>query len=93
MQASALEKLKSLGVPGVLERSDSITSYIKESHYAVLPHGVKLNGWRPEDKEELDDMVRHMLHSHRSKLKRSWRGFLQYVKRRKSSLLPRAELR
>lgn len=83
MQSSALEKIKILKSPQALKRSNSITSQLKDSRYAVLPHGVTLDGWSYDDKEELDDMVRHMLHSRRSRFKRSMRGFGQYVKRRK----------
>lgn len=41
-----------------------------------------LDGWTPAEKEELDDLVRHMLHSRRARFKRSMKGFLQYVRRR-----------
>ncbi|TAQ86307.1 hypothetical protein B7494_g5363 [Chlorociboria aeruginascens] len=58
----------------------SITSRVDDRHYAVLPHGAKLSGWSPEDIEELNDHVRHMLHSKRSKFKRSMKGFGQYVR-------------
>ena len=54
--------------------------------FAVLPDDEKLEGWTAEEKEELDDMVRHQLHSKRAKFKRSMKGFKQYVRRRKSVL-------
>jgi len=57
-----------------------------ESHYAVLPHGVNLEGWSEEDKEALDDHVRHMLHSKRSKFKQRMKAFGKYVSRRKDVL-------
>jgi hypothetical protein len=60
----------------------TIDSRMSDSRYAVLPHGTALDGWSREDKQELNDHVRHMLHSKRSKFKRSMRGFGQYVKRR-----------
>jgi hypothetical protein len=60
----------------------TIDSHLSESRYAVLPHGTSLEGWTKEDKAELNDHVRHMLHSRRSKFKRSMRGFGQYVRRR-----------
>ncbi|KAI9737132.1 MAG: hypothetical protein M1834_000724 [Cirrosporium novae-zelandiae] len=60
---------------------DTITSTLSESRYAVLPHGASLEGWSLEDKQELNDHVRHMLHSRRSRFKRSLKGFGQYVKR------------
>ncbi|KAF2661520.1 hypothetical protein K491DRAFT_587149 [Lophiostoma macrostomum CBS 122681] len=59
----------------------TIDSHLSESRFAVLPHGASLEGWSKDDKKELNDHVRHMLHSRRSKFKRSMRGFGQYVKR------------
>ncbi|EXJ93605.1 hypothetical protein A1O1_01997 [Capronia coronata CBS 617.96] len=64
-----------------LERSHSISSVVSESHYAVLPHGVRLEGWSEEDKEVLDDHVRHMLHSKRSKFKQRMVAFGKYVRK------------
>jgi hypothetical protein len=54
--------------------------------YAVLPDGEKLHGWTREEKEEMDDIVRHMLHSRRARIKRSMKGFWQYVRRREFTL-------
>lgn len=71
--------------PG-LHRTPSITSHIEDEHYAVLPHGVTLDGWSDEDVEALDDYVRHMLHSRRNKFKRGLRGFGKYIKKRESFL-------
>ena|SRR2546423_3663255 len=67
-------------------RTHSLASVLSESpdQYAVLPHGVSLAGWSREDKDELNDHVRHLLHSRRAKFKRSMRGFGKYVRRRKS---------
>lgn len=59
----------------------TIDSHLSDSRYAVLPHGTSLEGWTKHDKAEVNDHVRHMLHSKRSKFKRSMRGFGQYVKR------------
>lgn len=70
--------------PNELNRSNSLTSHIEDDHYAVLPHGVTLDGWSKEDVEALDDYVRHMLHSRRNKFKRGMRGFGKYLKKRKS---------
>jgi hypothetical protein len=64
-----------------LQRSSTITSRLTESHYAALPHGITLEGWSQEEKRELDDHVRHMLHSRRSRMKRRLKGFGQYVRR------------
>ncbi|KAI6777801.1 uncharacterized protein J7T54_003532 [Emericellopsis cladophorae] len=68
-----------VGRPG-LQRSSTITSRLTESHYAALPHGASLHGWTEEEKWELDDHVRHMMHSRRSKFKRQMKGFGQYVR-------------
>ncbi|KAF3910480.1 hypothetical protein ABW20_dc0109476 [Dactylellina cionopaga] len=62
-------------------RALSITSNLTDSHYAVLPHGVSITDWSEEEKEMLDDHVRHLMHSRREKFKRGWRGFRQYIKR------------
>lgn len=70
-----------------LTRRVSITSHVDEDHYAVLPHGVTLEGWTEEDVAALDDYVRHMLHSRRSRFKRSMRGFGKYIRKRKSTPL------
>ncbi|KAK7741701.1 hypothetical protein SLS53_004761 [Cytospora paraplurivora] len=63
------------------DRTYSISSKLEDSHYAVLPHGETLEGWRKEDVDRLNDHVRHMLHSRRSKFKRSLKGFGRYVSR------------
>lgn len=65
-----------------MERSHSISSVMTDSHYAVLPHGVTLDDWAEEDKEALDDHVRHMLHSRRSKFKQRMRAFGKYISKR-----------
>jgi hypothetical protein len=67
-----------------LTHTSTISSTMNETHYAVLPRGKRLSGWTPGEKSELDDHVRHMLHSKRSKFKRSMKGFVQYIKKRKS---------
>ncbi|KAI1053786.1 hypothetical protein LB507_007478 [Fusarium sp. FIESC RH6] len=64
-----------------MQRSNTITSRLTDSHYAALPHGTTLEGWTPEEKAELDDHVRHMLHSRRARMKRRLKGFGQYVRR------------
>lgn len=61
----------------------SMTSRLDDSHFAVLPHGEKLQGWTAEDRAELNDHVRHLLHSRKEKFKRSMKGFGQYVRQRK----------
>jgi hypothetical protein len=62
-----------------MTRQLSISSELSDSHYAVLPHGVSLEGWAEDDIAELNDHVRHLLHSKREGFKRSMRGFRQYV--------------
>ncbi|KAG8413894.1 hypothetical protein J3459_015054 [Metarhizium acridum] len=64
-----------------IRRTDTITSRLSDSHYAALPHGRTLEGWSAAEKWELDDHVRHMLHSRRSRFKRQMKGFGQYVRR------------
>ena len=66
-----------------LARRSSITSHVEEEHFAVLPHGVTLDGWSQEDVQLLDDYVRHMLHSRRNRFKRSMKGFGKYIRKRK----------
>lgn len=60
----------------------SLTSRLDEDHFAVLPHGERLKGWSKEDRDELNDHVRHLLHSRKEKFKRSMKGFGQYVRKR-----------
>ncbi|KAJ8109226.1 hypothetical protein OPT61_g7619 [Boeremia exigua] len=62
---------------------DSTLSTLEEGpghHFAVLPHGASLPGWTQEEKDALDDHVRHLLHSRRAKFKRSMRGFGRYCR-------------
>ncbi|QPG98521.1 hypothetical protein C2857_007693 [Epichloe festucae Fl1] len=68
------------GAPSI-RRSNTITSRLSDSHYAALPHGETLEGWSAAEKWELNDHVRHMLHSRRSRFKRQMKGFGQYVRR------------
>lgn len=61
------------------ERAQSISSQVSDSRFAVLPHGVSLEGWSDEEVAELNDHVRHLLHSRKEGFKRGWKGFRQYV--------------
>lgn len=85
-EAGSAEGEASLG-PSIfgapLSHSHSISSVLSDSHYAVLPHGVVLEGWSEEDKAELNDHVRHLLHSRKAGFKRSMRAFGKYVRTRK----------
>jgi hypothetical protein len=49
-------------------RRNSVSSQLTESHYAVLPHGVRLDGWSNEDLDELNDHVRHLLQEKHARL-------------------------
>ncbi|KAF2252604.1 hypothetical protein BU26DRAFT_529623 [Trematosphaeria pertusa] len=80
-QSEAAPTLTRTQTGGTMATLATIDSRMSDSRYAVLPHGASLEGWTKEDKKELNDHVRHMLHSRRSKFKRSMRGFGQYVKR------------
>lgn len=60
----------------------SMSSVLRGPKYAVIPEGHGLDGWSREDYAELNDHVRHMLHSRRSKFKRSMKGFRQYIRKR-----------
>ncbi|KAK5989510.1 hypothetical protein PT974_11035 [Cladobotryum mycophilum] len=89
-QESQLDRIPTIREPAAegeredmpsLQRSNTITSRLSESHYAALPHGMRLEGWTDEEKWELDDHVRHMLHSRRSRFKRTMKGFGQYIRR------------
>ncbi|KAF2869198.1 hypothetical protein BDV95DRAFT_609429 [Massariosphaeria phaeospora] len=66
---------------GTVATLATIDSRLSDSRFAVLPSGTSLEGWSKEDKAEMNDHVRHMLHSKRSKFKRSMKGFMQYTKR------------
>lgn len=64
----------------------SMSSVLAGPRYAVLPEGHELAGWTHEDFAELNDHVRHMLHSRRSKFKRAMKGFGQYIRKRELSV-------
>lgn len=65
-----------------IRRFTSMSDVLRGPKYAVIPEGHALEGWTREDFVELNDHVRHMLHSRRSKFKRSMKGFKQYVSKR-----------
>lgn len=54
-----------------------------EPRYAIVPDGVSLEGWSTTDKQELNDHVRHLLHSRKARFRRAMKGFGQYASRRK----------
>jgi hypothetical protein len=83
LKERAQRKINTLLGRPTLPRVDSISSNLTDAHYAVLQHGETLDSWTAAEKEELDDLVRHSLHSRRAKFKRSLKGFGQFVRRRK----------
>lgn len=84
-EAESLEERQEKERPRLdqLRPFSSMSSVLQGPRYAVLPEGHELEGWTKEDFAELNDHVRHMLHSRRSKFKRSMKGFGQYIRRRK----------
>ena len=62
-------------------RSPSLSSVLSDTQYAILPNDASLEGWPEEDIKALNDYVRHMLHSRRSKIKQRLKGFGKYASR------------
>lgn len=60
---------------------ERIPSTMTDRFYAVRPPNTSLADWSDEDLAELNDHVRHMLHSRRSAFKRGLRAFGQYVRK------------
>ncbi|KAK4139627.1 uncharacterized protein C8A04DRAFT_32899 [Dichotomopilus funicola] len=67
--------------PPTPPRSPSLSSVLSEPQYAILPNDASLEGWPEEDIKALNDYVRHMLHSRRSKIKQRFKAFGKYAKR------------
>ncbi|KXJ87676.1 hypothetical protein Micbo1qcDRAFT_151662 [Microdochium bolleyi] len=65
-------------LPRAIER---IPSVLTDTHFAVRPSDTSLAHWSDQDLADLNDHVRHMLHSRRSKVGRRLRAFGQYVSR------------
>ncbi|EAT80451.2 hypothetical protein SNOG_12039 [Parastagonospora nodorum SN15] len=80
-EEQAVPRLRRTESEGTMATVATIDSQLSDSRYAVLPQGASLEGWSKQDKAEVNDHVRHMLHSKRSKFKRTMRGFGQYVRR------------
>jgi hypothetical protein len=55
-----------------------LSSVLSEPRYAILPEDASLQGWTDEDIKKMNDYVRHMLHSRRSKAKQRLRAFGRY---------------
>ena len=62
-------------------RSPSLSSVLSQPQYAILPNDASLEGWPEEDIKILNDYVRHMLHSRRSKIKQRLKAFGKYASR------------
>ncbi|KAL2259931.1 hypothetical protein VTK26DRAFT_6232 [Humicola hyalothermophila] len=60
-------------------RSPSLSSVLSQPQYAILPKDASLEGWLEEDIKLLNDYVRHMLHSRRSKIKQRLKAFVKYT--------------
>ncbi|KAG9240955.1 hypothetical protein BJ878DRAFT_559272 [Calycina marina] len=82
-ESRSINRLKNHLKQKLSSKSDSATEEnpLPGAQYAILPDGETLYGWTPEDKAELDDLVRHSLHSKRAQFKRAMKGFRQYVRR------------
>ncbi|KAL0470427.1 hypothetical protein QR685DRAFT_474233 [Neurospora intermedia] len=59
----------------------SFSTVLTAPQYAILPKDATLEGWREEDIRMLNDYVRHMLHSKRSKFKQRMKAFGKYCSR------------
>lgn len=71
--------------PIPVRRTHSISTVLTANtpQYAILPDDPDhtLEGWSEEDIKLLNDHVRHLLHSRRSKIKQRFKGFLKYASR------------
>ncbi|KAM3081284.1 hypothetical protein ACMFMF_003197 [Clarireedia jacksonii] len=81
-EARTLDRLKvKLRSLRSMEKEADKGIILPKLEYAVLPDGETLAGWTLQETEELDDLVRHELHSRRAKIRRAFKGFGQYVRR------------
>lgn len=67
--------------PPAIRPAPSMSSVLTGTQYAILPDDATLEGWEEEDIKLLNDYVRHMLHSRRSKVKQRLKAFVKYTKR------------
>ncbi|KAK4209900.1 hypothetical protein QBC37DRAFT_429616 [Rhypophila decipiens] len=72
--------------PYPVRRTHSISTVLTSTpQYAIIPEdndpGHSLEGWSEEDIKLLNDHVRHLLHSRRSKVKQSFKAFGKYARR------------
>ncbi|VDB91370.1 unnamed protein product [Peniophora sp. CBMAI 1063] len=52
-----------------------------KGQYAILPAGLDWEDWSPQERAELDDYVRHLMHSRKERFRRRARGFWQFFRR------------
>lgn len=76
-KTSSQEEQAGPGRPSV----ERIPSNMTDSFFAVRPHDISFADWSDEDLDELNDHVRHMLHSRQSAMHRRLKAFGQYVRR------------
>lgn len=62
-------------------RGPSLSSVLSDTQYAILPEDATLEGWTDDEIKMLNDHVRHMLHSRRSKFKQRLKAFGKYTRR------------
>lgn len=68
-------------VPDQETSVERIPSNLEDGFFAVRPQGISFADWSDEDLDELNDHVRHMLHSRQSAFHRRMKAFGQYVRR------------
>lgn len=74
---------EALGEAPPVETDEDVLAEVEvvKGKYFVLPTTlVDMNDWTEQEKADLDDYVRHLLHSRKEKARRTWRGFKKYVK-------------
>ncbi|EJD48784.1 hypothetical protein AURDEDRAFT_60593 [Auricularia subglabra TFB-10046 SS5] len=61
--------------------SSDTESVVRAGEFLVMPTGVvDWEALTEDERRELDEYVRYLLHSKKERLRRIWRGFKQYVK-------------
>lgn len=81
-EASKRDSIRRTATLDRLRSVSTLSSILEDPRFAILPEGSTLDGWTKADVAELNDHVRHMLHSRRSKFKRAMKGFGKYVSKR-----------
>ena len=69
------------GPPGVSRHPSDAESVVRAGEYLVMPTGwVDWGVLTDQERHELDEYVHYLLTSKRERIRRSWRGFKQYVR-------------